>query len=79
MAAIGTIRKYSGIAVGFIGISILAFVISDGLGTGSSIFGGNDEVVVGEMAGHTITYQDFENRFNQELETLKSSSTKKFC
>ena len=78
MAAIGTIRKYSGIAVGFIGISILAFVISDGLGTGSSIFGGNDEVVVGEMAGHTITYQDFENRFNQELETLKALQQRSF-
>ena len=36
MAAIGTIRKYSGIAIGLIGVSILAFVVSDAFNSNST-------------------------------------------
>ncbi len=70
MAAIGTIRKYSGIAVGFIGISILAFVISDAFKSNSRLFNKN-KLTLGTIAGQEISYQDFQRRFDQEIETYK--------
>ena len=75
MAAIGTIRKYSGIAIGLIGISILAFVVSDAFN--SKATGGffkrnrND---VGVVSGKSITYTDFQARYDQAVERYKEQN-----
>lgn len=67
MAAIGTIRKYSGIAVGAIFISILAFIISDAFQS-NSIFFGRNKMIVGIIDGEKISYQDFLSRFDIEVD-----------
>lgn len=67
MAAIGTIRKYSAIAVGFIFVSILAFIVTDAFQSGSSMFGRN-KMTIGEIAGESISYQEFMSRFDLELD-----------
>jgi len=67
MAAIGTIRKYSGIAIGLIGVSILAFVVSDAFQTNSALLG-NKKMMIGEVDGERISYQQFQNRFDVELD-----------
>ena len=75
MAAIGTIRKYSGIAIGLIGLSILAFVVSDAFN--SKATGGffkknrND---VGVVAGKSISYPDFQARFDQSVARYKEQN-----
>lgn len=70
MAAIGTIRKYSGIAVAAIGISIFAFIISDAFRTDRRLFGRNKSNV-GVIAGKSISYQDFHNRVEAMVEKIK--------
>ena len=59
MAAINTLReKGSKIIVFLIGFSIVAFVGADLLGPNSTLLG-NSKTNVGEIAGTTISYQDF--------------------
>jgi len=75
MAAIGTIRKYSGIAIGLIGISILAFVVSDAFN--SKATGGffrRNKNDVGVVSGKSITYQEFQARYDQAVERYKEQN-----
>jgi peptidyl-prolyl cis-trans isomerase D len=75
MAAIGTIRKYSGIAIGLIGLSILAFVVSDAFNSNAT--GGffkRNKNDVGVIAGTSIGYQDFQARFDQAVERYKEQN-----
>src|SRR5271157_6037667 len=75
MAAIGTIRKYSGIAVGLIGISILAFVLTDAFsarGVGGLLR--NQKNVVGIIGGKEISYQDFQARVEETVQKYKENN-----
>ncbi|MBT3421364.1 MAG: hypothetical protein HOF35_04825 [Bacteroidetes bacterium] len=71
MAAIGTIRKYSGLAVGLIGVSIVAFIVSDAFQNNSGMFN-NNSTDIGEIDGELISYQDFQYRYDIELERYKN-------
>ena len=70
MAAIGTIRKYSGIAVAAIGISIFAFIISDAFRTDRRLFG-NNKNDIGVIGGKSIAYQDFHTKVEAMVEKVK--------
>lgn len=67
MAAIGTIRKYSGIAVGLIGFAIIAFVVSDALTSNSNLFNKN-KMDVGYVKGKAISYENFNSRLQEEYD-----------
>lgn len=77
MALINTLREKMGkVVVGFIAVSISAFVLTDLLGPNSAILGGND-TTIGEIAGTSIKYQDFldkleEVSYNYSLNTGRS-------
>lgn len=59
MAAIGSIRKHSGLLIGIIGSAMLLFVLGGALESSSTFFNGpNNEI--GEINGSKISYQDFE-------------------
>jgi peptidyl-prolyl cis-trans isomerase D len=61
MAAIGSIRKHSGLLIGIIGSAMLLFVLGGALESSSTFFSGpNDEI--GEINGDKISYQDFESK-----------------
>ncbi len=65
MALINKIREKSGWAVGAIAIGLLCFmVLGDLLGPNSRLLG-NNKVIVGEVAGEEITYQEFESVLEQ--------------
>lgn len=65
MALINTLRNRMGkLLVVVIGFSILAFVLADFLQNGS-IFSGN-ETNVGEIAGETISLQEFQDIFREQ-------------
>jgi peptidyl-prolyl cis-trans isomerase D len=60
MALIGTLRSKMGTwVVVFVFVAIASFVLSDLLGNNSVLFG-NDNVV-GEIGGHTITLEEYQN------------------
>lgn len=63
MAVIGKIRQRSGLVITLIGISILAFILTDMLSGGNSLFGGNQEQVVGKINGRKIQYAEFEEKY----------------
>lgn len=61
MAVIGSIRKRVGLLIGFIGVSLLAFILGDVFTSGKGIFGGNSDVI-GEVGGEKVHYSEFEKR-----------------
>jgi peptidyl-prolyl cis-trans isomerase D len=65
MAVIGKIRKRVGLLIGFIGVSLLAFILGDVFSSGTGILSGNSDVV-GEVSGEKVHYSEFEKR----VETL---------
>lgn len=64
MALINKIREKSGFAIGAIAIGLLIFIVlGDLLGPNSRLFG--DKMVVGEVAGHEVSVQEFEAMFEE--------------
>ncbi len=64
MAVIGKIRQRSGLVITIIGISILAFILTDMLSGGNSLFGSREQVV-GKINGEKIMYQVFDAQCKQ--------------
>jgi peptidyl-prolyl cis-trans isomerase D len=74
MALINKIREKSGWAVGAIAIGLLCFmVLGDLLGPNSRLLG-NNRVIVGEVAGEEITYQEFERVLEEVKQAYISQS-----
>ena len=68
MSVINKIRERSGLAVGVIAVSLILFIVGgDLLGGRSLLFGGNQQEV-GEIAGQSIDYQEF----NAKVDELRS-------
>ncbi|GGK73409.1 SurA N-terminal domain-containing protein [Rufibacter glacialis] len=64
MALINKIREKSGFAIGAIAIGLLIFIVlGDLLGPNSRLFG--DKLVVGEVAGHEVSVQEFDAMFEE--------------
>lgn len=80
MALINTLRNKMGkVVVGVIAFSIAAFVGADLLGPNSTLLG-NNVTDVGEIAGQTISHQDFINKvdelsYNFSLNTRRNPSS----
>jgi peptidyl-prolyl cis-trans isomerase D len=71
MALINKIREKSGIAVTVIAISLIFFMVGGDLMGPNSMLGGNNNQVVGEIAGKEINIKDFQTRvdgFRQNYE-----------
>ncbi|WP_420147957.1 peptidylprolyl isomerase [Spirosoma sp.] len=65
MSVINKIRERSGLAVGVIAISLILFIVGgDLLGGRSMLFGGNQQEV-GEIAGQSIDYQEFNAKVDE--------------
>lgn len=62
MAVIGKIRQRSGLVITLIGISIVAFILTDMLSGGNSLFG-SQEQIVGKINGEKVSYQEFDAQF----------------
>jgi len=66
MALMNTLRNKMGkFVVGAVAVAILSFVLTDLLGPNSQILGGQD-TTVGEIAGNSIDYQEFQNRVEEQ-------------
>ena len=65
MALINKIRERSGIAIGFIAIGMLIFIVAGDLFGGQSRFFGGPDTTVGAIAGSSVDYKDFEAEFDK--------------
>ena len=75
MAAIGEIRKRSGLLIAIIGISMLAFLVMSGLDSNSSLLTGNSTSnIIGVIDGNEISIQDFDAKFQEAKESYRSST-----
>ncbi|MCB0736281.1 MAG: SurA N-terminal domain-containing protein [Bacteroidetes bacterium] len=74
MATINSIRKRSGLVIGFIGISILLFVVSDAFQSGGSLFQGKVEEVVGEIDGEEISRAAYDEHFQRYARDYQGSN-----
>ena len=70
MAAIGNIRKHYGLLVAIVGLALLAFVLGDLFKSTNSRQGMN----VATVGNEKITYQDYTNLVNMNLENAKASN-----
>ena len=70
MAAIGNIRKHYGLLVVIVGLALLAFVLGDLLKSSNSSRTTNVAIVGNEK----ITYQDYSNLVNLNLENAKANN-----
>ncbi len=71
MAAIGSIRKRSGLLVGVIGISIVGFLLMDVLNSNTSILSGARKDTVGKVNGEKILYADFIKKVEDGVRNLQ--------
>lgn len=77
MALINKIREKSGIAVTVIAISLILFMVGGDLMGPNSMLGGNNNQIVGEIAGKDINIKDFQSRvdgFRQNYEAQSGRS-----
>lgn len=68
MSVINKIRERSGLAVGIIAVSLILFIVGGDLLGGQSLLFGGDQQKVGEIAGQSINYQDF----NAKVDDLRA-------
>jgi len=71
MAVISKIRSYSGLVIIVIGLALFAFILGDLMGHGPA---GRQEMLVGEVDRHKITFPEFENRALQQSENWKQQT-----
>ncbi len=71
MATLEKIRQRSGLVIGLIGVAIAAFTLTDLLGSGQSVFGGNDDTVM-EVNGEKINRVQFSQKLSERTEQYKT-------
>ncbi len=70
MAVLGKIRKRVGLVIGFVGVSLLLFILGDVVTNNSGLLGGSSDLI-GEIGGQKIHFQEFEKRFETLSENYK--------
>ena len=64
MSVLEKIRSRTGLLVGIIGLALIIFVLESLLGSGGSLFSG-DDTLIGKIAGDKIDYSTFNNKVNE--------------
>ena len=72
MALINKIRERSGIAVVVIAASLILFIVGGDILGSQALFGNNQNV--GEIAGETISYKDFQLKLDQARQAFEAQS-----
>ena len=74
MSVLESLRKRSGLLVAFVGIALLAFVLTGLFQRDSSLFG--PDTTIGEIAGKSIDLKEFKARYDQAVERKKQQLQK---
>ena len=75
MAVIGRIRKRVGLLIGFVGASMILFILGDLVTSNKGIMGGNNDVM-GVVGGEKIRYPEFEKKVETLIENYKANTQK---
>ncbi len=75
MAIIGRIRKRVGLLIGFVGASMILFILGDLVTSNTGLMKSNSDVI-GKIGGDKIHYQEFEKRYETLLENFKKNQKK---
>lgn len=70
MAVIGSIRKRTGLLIGFIAIALLMFLLMDALSSNSMIGGGGSGQTVGKIDGKKIDYMAYQMELTEYEERI---------
>jgi len=73
MATLEKIRQRSGLLLIIIGLAILAFILTDLMQSGNSLFRG-DANIVGRVNGNTIEYQEFQRRMDERRRLVEQQN-----
>src|SRR6478735_1497190 len=65
------IRRRTGLLVGIVGLALVIFILESLLGSGASIFGGNEMAYVGSIAGKKIERNEFLTRYEMQLNNYR--------
>jgi len=75
MAVIGRIRKRVGLLIGFVGASMVLFILGDLVTSNKGIMGRNNDVL-GVVGGEKIRYPEFEKKVETLMENYKANTQK---
>ena len=70
MAVITRIRKRVGLLIGFVGVSMILFILGDVLTSNSGLLKGNSDVV-GKIGSEKVHFQEYERRIETLTENYK--------
>lgn len=73
MAVIGRIRKRVGLLIGFVGVSMVLFILGDLVTSNKGLMNSNSDIL-GNINGEKIHYGEFETKVNQIIENYKANS-----
>jgi peptidyl-prolyl cis-trans isomerase D len=73
MAVLGKIRKRVGLVIGFVGLSLILFILGDLVTSNTGLISQNSDVL-GEIRGSKVHYQEFEKRVETLTENYKINS-----
>lgn len=73
MTVLAKIRNRAGLLVTIIGVALLVFILQSALESGNFFFGNSDRNV-GEIAGKSIAYEEFNSKVQEAIEARKKSS-----
>lgn len=73
MALIGRIRKRVGLLIGFVGVSMVLFILGDLVTSNTGLMNRNSDVV-GVIGGEKIHYQEYEKRIETLTENYKTNT-----
>jgi peptidyl-prolyl cis-trans isomerase D len=74
MAAIGAIRKRSGLLVGAIALSIVLFLLGDAVNNQFGVLKGGRSSDAGRVNGEAIPYQDFEKQVSESVKAFETQN-----
>lgn len=65
------IRRRTGLLVGIVGLALVIFILESLLGSGASIFGGDDMTTVGSINGKKIDRNEFAQRVEMQMNNYR--------
>lgn len=71
ISVLESIRRRTGLLVGIVGLALVIFILESLLGSGSSLFGGDEQSTVGSINGKKIDRNEFVNRMEGQLNNYR--------
>jgi peptidyl-prolyl cis-trans isomerase D len=71
VSVLEAIRRRTALLVGIVGLALVIFILESLLGSGSTLFGGNDGNTIGRINGHKIDRVEFSNKLENQMNMMR--------